>query len=123
MIDEVKKIKKKAGRKPKNHKREYVLDKEQSKFFVDLSNEKDELDMIFSLLEKTNNKEFGREVTFKDLALFGLGKLTEKDLIKVQELTLSKREILERQVLEYNSKNGKDYSFEDYFIMKEGIKF
>lgn len=112
----------KRGRRPKNQKREYVLDRSQMKFFVDLSKEKESLDLIFDLLEKANTKEFGREVIFKDLALYALSKLTDKDLLKVQEVTLSKEEMLERIVRDYNLKHGTSLSREDYFLMKEGIK-
>lgn len=112
----------KRGRRPKNQKKEYVLDRGQMKFFVDLSKEKESLDLIFDLLEKANTKEFGREVIFKDLALYALSKLTDKDLLKVQEVTLSKEEMLERIVRDYNLKHGTSLSKEDYFLMKEGIK-
>lgn len=112
----------KVGRKPKNYKKEFVLDRSQVKFFADLSDEEIGLEMIFNLLEKSNKKSFGREVNFKDLAIAGMSKLTDKDILKVQEITLSKKEKLERQVKDYNSKNNKNLSFEDYFIMREGIK-
>ena len=112
----------KRGRRPKNEKKVYLLDKSQQKFFVDLSHEKVELDLIFGLLERANQKDYGREVLFKDLAIYALGKLNDKDILRIQELTLSKKEKLERQVSEYNQKNGTTLSFEDYFLMKEGIK-
>ncbi len=120
--DRVRDREQKRGRRPKNQKKEYVLDRSQVKFFVDLSKEKESLDLIFDLLEKANTKEFGREVIFKDLALFALSKLTDKDLLKVQEVTLSKEEMLERIVRDYNLKHGTSLSKADYFLMKEGIK-
>ena len=111
----------KRGPKPKNQSREFVIDEEQRKFFVDLSHEDDERRLIFELLKKANTKDYGREITFKSLAVFALAKLTDKDLLKIQEGSLSKQEKLQKVVDEYNQKNNTTLSFEDYFLMKAGI--
>lgn len=111
----------KRGPKPKNQSREFVIDEEQRKFFVDLSHEDDERRLIFELLKKANTKDYGREIIFKDLAVFALAKLTDKDLLKIQEGSLSKQEKLQKVVDEYNQKNNTTLSFEDYFLMKAGI--
>ena len=99
-----------------------MLDRSQTKFFVDLSNDKESLDLVFCLLEKANNKGSGRDVLFKDLSMCGLSKLTDKDILKIQEATLTKSEMLDRIVHEYNMKHGTTLTKEDYFLMKEGIK-
>jgi len=44
---------KKRGRKPKNQKKEVSLNQEQTKFFIDQSNDIEFLDLIFSLLRKS----------------------------------------------------------------------
>ena len=48
---------KKRGRKPKNQMKEISINQEQTKFFVDLSHEKESLDLIFSLLRKCNERD------------------------------------------------------------------
>lgn len=112
---------KKKGRRPKNQISEYVLNKEQSKFFVDLSNEKVELDLIFGILEKANQKDQGREITFKDLVLFSVTKITDKDLEKIQESTLSDMEKVERALIEYNKKNNLNLTLGEFLVKRLSI--
>lgn len=112
---------KKKGRRPKNQISEYVVNKEQSKFFVDLSNEKVELDLIFGILEKANQKDYGREITFKDLVLFSVTKLVDKDLEKIQESTLSDMEKVERALIEYNKKNNLKLTLGEFLVKRLSI--
>lgn len=112
---------KKRGRKPKNQISEYVLNKDRSKFFVDLSCEKVELDLIFGLLERANQKDYGREITFKDLALFSVTKLTDKDLEKIQESTLSDMEKVERALIEFNKKNNSNLGLGEFLVKRLSI--
>ncbi len=112
---------KKRGRKPKNQISEYVLNKDRSKFFVDLSCEKVELDLIFGLLERANQKDYGREITFKDLTLFSVTKLTDKDLEKIQESTLSDMEKVERALIEFNKKNNSNLSLGEFLVKRLSI--
>jgi hypothetical protein len=112
---------KKRGRKPKNQISEYVLNKDRSKFFVDLSCEKVELDLIFGLLERANQKDYGREITFKDLALFSVTKMTDKDLEKIQESTLSDMEKVERALMEFNKKNNSNMTLGEFLVKKLSI--
>ena len=60
---------KKRGRKKKNETKEYVLNRGQTKFFIDYGNNKKELDVVFNLLTKANKKSLGRDIVFKDLAI------------------------------------------------------
>tara|TARA_Y100000590_G_scaffold439819_1_gene564351 strand:+ start:285 stop:689 length:405 start_codon:yes stop_codon:yes gene_type:complete len=113
--------KKKRGRKPKNEKAEYQINSEQTKFFVDLSKEKDSLEQIFNLLRKVNKKNYGREITFKDLALFGIDKITEKDLDKIKDGSLSEMEKVEKTLDEYNQKNGTKLSMGEFLVKKLSI--
>ncbi len=113
--------KKKRGRKPKNEKTEYQINSEQTKFFVDLSKEKDSLEQIFNLLRKVNKKNYGREITFKDLAIFGIDKITEKDLDKIKDGSLSEMEKVEKALDEYNQKNGTKLSMGEFLVKKLSI--
>ena len=112
---------KKRGRKPKNHKKEFELNKEQTKFFVDMSNEKESLDMIFGFLLKCNEKNYGKPILFKDLCLYSVSKLTDKDIEKIQERSLSKMEKIHRTLEEYNKKHNLSLSLEEFLIKKLGI--
>ena len=112
---------KKRGRKPKHTKTEFQINPDQTKFFVDLSKDKESLSKVFDLLVATNKKDYGKEVTFKDLALFGIDKITSKDIEKIQEGSLSKRELLERAWEEFNKKNKQSLSFDDFLLKKVGI--
>lgn len=112
---------KKRGRKPKNYKEEYQLNKDQTKFFIDLTKDKENLEMVFSLLESANKKEYGKEVTFKDIALFGIAKITNKDLEKIQEGSLSEMEKVKRLLADYNKKNGTKLELGEFLVKKLSI--
>lgn len=112
---------KKKGRKPKNYKEEYQLNKEQTKFFVDLTKDKENLEIVYELLESANKKEHGREVTFKDIAIFGISKITKKDLEKIQDNSLSEMEKVERLLAEYNQKNGLNLDMGEFLVKKLSI--
>ena len=107
---------KKRGRRPKGVKEEFILNKDQTKFFVDLSKDKKILKDIMSLLEQANNKSYGREITFKDLSVYAVKKLNSKDIEKIQENSLSEMEKVERALDDYNSKNGESLSLGEYLV-------
>jgi len=106
----------KRGRRPKGIKDEFILNKDQTKFFVDLSKDKKILKDIMSLLEQANNKSYGREITFKDLSIYAVKKLNSKDIEKIQENSLSEMEKVERALDDYNSKNGESLSLGEYLV-------
>lgn len=112
---------KKRGRKPKNQTRETVINKEQSKFFVDLSNEKDSLSLIFDFLLKCNEKNYGRPILFKDICIYAVSKLTDKDVDKIQEVSLSEMEKVQRALDDYNKKNGQKLELGEFLVKKLGI--
>ncbi|MFG1486128.1 hypothetical protein [Halobacteriovorax sp. RZ-2] len=112
---------KKRGRKPKNVKIKFQINPEQTKFFVDLSKDKESLSKVMELLVASNNKDYGKEITFKDLSLFGIEKISPKDIEKIQELSLSKRELLERAWEDFNKKNKQSLSFDDFLLKKLGL--
>jgi DNA-binding FadR family transcriptional regulator len=112
---------KKRGRKPKNQKKEVSLNQEQTKFFIDLSNDKDSLDLIFELLRKSNEKDYGRAILFKDICLYAISKLTDKDIDKIQELSLGEMEKVQRLLDEHNKKTGLKLSLGEFLMKKLGI--
>ena len=112
---------KKRGRKPKDFKEEYRINREQTKFFVDLTKEKENLEKVFQLLESANQKSYGKEINFKDLALFAIDKVSPKDLEKLQEGSLSEMEKVARALDDHNKKTGINLSLGEYLVKKLGI--
>ncbi len=112
---------KKRGRKRKDEKMVYELNRGQTKFFVDLSKEKVPLEKVFDLLSKSNEKDYGREVTFKDIALFGIDKITDKDLERLRDGSLSEMEKVDKARDEYNQKNGTSLSMGEFLVKKLSI--
>ncbi len=112
---------KKRGRKPKNQTRETLINKEQSKFFVDLSNEQESLSLIFDFLLKCNEKNYGRPILFKDICIYAISKLTDKDVDKIQEVSLSEMEKVQRALDDYNKKNGQKLELGEFLVKKLGI--
>ena len=113
---------KKRGRKPKNQTRETVINKEQSKFFVDLSNEQESLSLIFDFLLKCNEKNYGRPILFKDICIYAVSKLTDKDVDKIQEVSLSEMEKVQRALDDYNKKNGQKLELGEFLVKKLGTR-
>jgi hypothetical protein len=112
---------KKKGRKKKGEREKFVVNKEQTKFFVDLTGDKSALTQVFNLLESSNNKGRGSEITFKDLACFGLGLITDKNIEKIKESSLSKMEKVERALEEHNKKNNVNLNLGEYLVKKLSI--
>ncbi len=112
---------KKRGRKSKNEKVVYELNRSQTKFFVDLSKEGVPLEKVFDLLTKSNKKDYGREITFKDLALFGIDKIVDKDIEKIKDGSLSEMEKVVKALDEYNLKNGTSLSMGEFLVKKLSI--
>jgi len=112
---------KKRGRKPKNFREEYRISREQTKFFVDLTKEKENLEKVFQLLESANQKSYGKEITFKDLAIFAINKLSAKDIERLQECSLSEMEKVERALDDYNKKHGTQLGLGEFLVKKLSI--
>lgn len=112
---------KKRGRKSKNEKVVYELNRDQTKFFVDLSKERVPLEKVFDLLIKSNKKDYGREITFKDLALFGIDKIVDKDIDKIKDGSLSEMEKVKKALDEYNLKNKTSLSMGEFLVKKLSI--
>lgn len=114
-------LRRKRGRKRKNENREYILNTKRTKFFVNLSEDKKSLEMVFDLLLKANKKELGREVLFQDMALYALSKLNNKDIEKIQDNSLSEMERVQQTLKEYNSKNGTSLELGEFLVKKLNI--
>ena len=114
-------IVKKRGRKPKNQTKEVIINQEQTKFFVDLSNEKERLSLIFDYLLKCNEKNYGRPILFKDICLYAISKLSDKDIDKIQEMSLSEMGKVQRALDEFNQKNGQKLELGEFLVKKLGI--
>ena len=112
---------KKRGRKPKNEKRIVEINREQTKFYMDLSKDKKIKEKLFDILEKANDKDYGEIVTFKEVMLLGFNKLTEKDIDKLKESSLSEMEKVQRTVDEYNKKNATNLNLGEYLVKKLNI--
>ncbi len=110
------------GRKKKDKKLEEnnELDS-QYKFFVDLRHEKEVLEQILKMLKTVNDKSYGRELTFKDLAAYAVPKLSAKDLEKIQEGSLSEMERVQRLLDEHNQKNETKLSLGEFLVKKLNI--
>lgn len=114
-------IKNKRGRRTKIQERGANTDKEQSKFFVDLGKEQAVLASIITIIREANNRAFGREITFKDLVVYALPRLTPKDLERIQESTLTDMERVQRLLEEYNQKNSTSLSMGEFLVKKMNI--
>lgn len=112
---------KKRGRKAKGEIKEVVVKEAQTKFFVDLSNDKDSLNLILNILKKCNEKDYGREILFKDLCLYSTKKLNDKDIEKIQESSLSEMEKVKKAMDEYNLKFETKLNLGEFLIKKLGI--
>lgn len=125
MIEEEKLKVGKVEVKEKKRKTKEIKEVEESrekyKFFVDLRDEKEELEIISKLLREVNKKDFGREILFKDLAVYAVTKLTSKDLDKIQEGSLNDMERVQRLLKEHNEKNKTNLDLGTFLVKKLNI--
>jgi len=108
----------KRGRKPKNYRKEYIVNTKQSKFIMDLSGDKLSSAKLHKLLESVNKKDFGRELIFKDLVVYALDKIDLKDIKVIQENSLSEMEKVERALVNYNIKNSSSLTLGEFLLKK-----
>jgi hypothetical protein len=97
------------------------INKEQSKFFVDVSKDQALLESIMTIIREANNRDYGRKITFKDLAIYALPKLTVKDLEKIQESTLNDMERVQKLLDEHNFKDSTTLSMGEFLVKKMNI--
>jgi hypothetical protein len=113
---------KKRGRRPKGELREKIKsDRFKNKFVMDLSKDLINQGKVHDLIDQLNNKDFGEELTFKDLSLYAIGKINLKDIEKLQEMSLTHEQKLRRFWNESNDKNKTKLSFEEFLVKKLNI--
>lgn len=113
--------KKGRGSKKLKESQEVVKEDQQNKFFVDLRYEKEALEAILKLLKEANNKSYGREITFKDLAIYAVPRLNSKDLEKIQEQSLTDMERVQKLLDEHNEKNKTALTLGEFLVKKLNI--
>lgn len=113
--------KRKRGRRSEKNDVREIINKDQTKFCIDLSKDEKNLQMLFNLLEGANQKAMGREITFRDLVLYALSKLTPKDIEKLKDDSLSEMDKVQRVLDEYNQKNGANLSLGEFLVKKLNI--
>ena len=111
---------KKPGPKPKNEMREFKPNEEQKKFIIDVGSDDEVRQMILGLLCKCNSKTYGRDITFRELVIYSFSKITDKDIPKIQESSLTPREKAEKVVADYNQKHGSNLTLEEYILTRDG---
>ncbi|MEX0799517.1 MAG: hypothetical protein WD025_08730 [Bacteriovoracaceae bacterium] len=112
---------KERGRRLKNKREVYKLNKEQGKFFIDLTKDEKDLKLVQDLLVKSNKKNHGKEITVKELSVYGMKRLNQKDLEKIQEDSLTEMEKVQRSLDLYNKKNNSTLELGEYLVKKLNI--
>lgn len=105
----------------KNKKRVGVINKEQCRFFIDLGSCEKERLKLLSILEEVNKKDYGEEIGFKELVLYSLNRMGEKDIERIKESSLSEMEKVTRSLNEFNEKNNSNLSLGEYLVKKLNI--
>jgi len=118
---EVNEVSKRGRKKRENSQEEVMNEDQQYKFFVDLRHDKEVLEQILKMLKDVNNKPYGKEITFKDLAVYAVPKLLSKDLEKIQESSLNEMERVQRLLDEHNEKNKTNLSLGEFLVKKLNI--
>lgn len=112
---------KKRGRRKKNEEQKEIEIKDQNKFMVDVSKDLNYKEQIINLLKQANEKEYGREIQFKDIVFILLSKVNQKDIEKLQENSLTDKEKVQKAHIEFNRKNNTNLSYEEFLIKRLGI--
>ena len=119
---EKKEEKKKRGRRPNSETKEKVKsDRSKNKFVMDLSKDLLNQSKVHDLLDQLNDKDFGEEITFKELGIYAVGKVNQKDIEKLQESSLTHGQKLRRFWKESNEENKTKVSFEEFLVKKLNI--
>jgi len=109
---------KKRGRRKKDEAQEQHEPKDQNKYFIDVSKNKEQRELIQIILNQANNKNYGREIILKDLVLIALPKITAKDIEKLQESSLSEMERVSMALDEYNKKSEVKLTLGEFLVKK-----
>lgn len=96
--------------------------KRQEKFYVDLRKDRKSLELVYSLLKKTNEKDLGSEVTFTNLVVYALKKLTKKDIEGIQNESLASMDLVQKQLKIYNEKNKTSLDLGEFLVQQLKLK-
>ncbi|MCB9093503.1 MAG: hypothetical protein H6621_00420 [Halobacteriovoraceae bacterium] len=110
--------KSKRGRKKKSLGQGINEIKDQNKFFIDVSKDESQRELIQNILREANNKSYGREIILKDLVLIALPKITQKEILRLQETSLSEMERVSMALDEYNKKSETKLSLGEFLVKK-----
>lgn len=108
----------KRGRKRKNEEANQYEPKDQNKFFIDVSKNNEQRELIQNILNQANNKTYGREIILKDLVLIALPKITPKEIERLQETSLSEMERVSLALDEYNKKTDVKLTLGEFLVKK-----
>ena len=112
--------KKKRGPKKNGELREIKLS-ESGRYYVDVSDNQEVQELLKKMLLDANNKTFGQKITLREVIILALSKITSKDIEKLQEASISKREKVQRALDDYNSKNEVKLKMEDFLLKRLGL--
>lgn len=112
--------KKKRGPKKNGELREIKLS-ESGRYYVDVSDNQEVQELIKKMLTDANNKTFGQKITLREVIILALSKINSKDIEKLQEASISKREKVQRALDDYNSKNEVKLKMEDFLLKRLGL--
>lgn len=115
-------IKRRKGRRRKNETRERIESKDQEKYFIDVSKNKEQKELIQEILNQANNKSYGREIILKDLLLISLPKVTTKEIEKLQENSLSEMEKVSKALDEFNKKAEVKLTLGEFLVKKLALQ-
>lgn len=108
----------KSERPLRSIKAPYALDG-QVRFIVDLRGRSlSERELVYRLLTAINDKDEGRELSMTDLALFALSKIDDSDIKKIQGMSLSSWERMNKLCQSFNEKQGTSLTLEEFLLQK-----
>ncbi len=120
--NEIQETKKRKGRRRKDEVSVMSETKDQDKFFIDVSKNKEQKELIQGILNQANNKNYGREIILKDLILISLPKITPKEIERLQENSLSEMEKVAKALDEYNKKADIKLTLGEFLVKKLALQ-
>ncbi len=120
--NEIQEARKRKGRRKKDEASATSETKDQDKFFIDVSKNKEQKELIQGILNQANNKNYGREIILKDLVLMALPKITPKEIERLQENSLSEMEKVAKALDEYNKKAEVKLSLGEFLVKKLALQ-
>lgn len=112
---------KKRGRRRKTDEKTRIEIRDQNKYMIDVAKDSECRNLILNALKQANSKDFGKEVLIKDVLEILLPKLTNKDIEKLQENSLTEKEKIHKAHEEFNKKNNLELTFNEFLIRRLGI--